>query len=73
MRSKDDEVHRVRQCPLANSGSRRYVVNSARPAGSEATLEALLVAVGLAFVIVLPALGYLYKLNQSESWSRNAG
>lgn len=39
-------------------------------AGAPATLEALLVAVGLAVVIVLPALGYLYKLTQSESWSR---
>ena len=40
-------------------------------AGSPATLQALLVAVGLAAVIVLPALGYLYKLTQSESWSRS--
>lgn len=39
-------------------------------AGAPATLEALLVAVGLAAVIVLPALGYLYKLTQSESWSQ---
>ena len=39
-------------------------------AGARATLEALLVAVGLAGVIVLPALGYLYRLTQSESWSR---
>ena len=39
-------------------------------AGAPATLEALLVAVGLAVVIVLPALGYLYKLTQSESWLR---
>lgn len=39
-------------------------------AGAAATLEALLVAGGLAVVIVLPALGYLYKLTQSESWSR---
>lgn len=38
-------------------------------AGAPATLQALLVAVGLAAVIVLPALGYLYKLTQSESWS----
>lgn len=42
-------------------------------AGAPATLQALLVAVGLAVVIVLPALGYLYKLTQSESWSRHAG
>lgn len=40
-------------------------------AGARATLEALLVAVGLAGVIVLPALGYLYRLTQSESWSRS--
>lgn len=39
-------------------------------AGAQATLQALLVAVGLAAVIVLPALGYLYKLTQSESWTR---
>lgn len=39
-------------------------------AGAPATLQALLVAVGLAVVIVLPALGYLYKLTQTESWSR---
>ena len=39
-------------------------------AGAPATLEALLVAVGLAAVIVIPALGYLYKLTQTESWSR---
>ena len=42
-------------------------------AGAPATLEALLVAVGLAVVIVLPALGYLYKLTQSEAWSRHPG
>ena len=39
-------------------------------AGAPATLEALLVAAGLAAIIVLPALGYLYKLTQTESWSR---
>ena len=39
-------------------------------AGAPATLRALLVAVGLAVVIVLPALGYLYKLTQTEEWSR---
>ena len=42
-------------------------------AGAQATLEALLVAVGLAAVIVLPALAYLYKLTQSEQWSRPSG
>lgn len=45
-------------------------VTIADAAGAPATLEALLVAVGLAAVIVLPAMGYLYKLTQSESWSR---
>ena len=45
-------------------------VTIADAAGAPATLQALLVAVGLAAVIVLPALGYLYKLTQSESWSR---
>ena len=42
-------------------------------AGDPATLQALLVAVALAAVIVLPALGYLYRLTQSESWSRHPG
>ena len=45
-------------------------VTIADAAGAPATLQALLVAAGLAAVIVLPALGYLYKLTQSESWSR---
>lgn len=40
-------------------------------AGATATLEALLVAVGLAGVIVLPALGYLYWLTQSERWTEH--
>lgn len=40
-------------------------------AGAPATLQALLVAVGLAVVMVVPALGYLYKLTQSEAWSRH--
>lgn len=44
-------------------------VTIADAAGAPATLAALLVAVGLAVVIVLPALGYLYRLTQSESWS----
>ncbi|WP_030485886.1 cytochrome d ubiquinol oxidase subunit II [Nocardioides aequoreus] len=39
-------------------------------AGAPATLQALLVAAGLAAIIVLPALGYLYQLTQTESWSR---
>ena len=46
-------------------------VTIADAAGAQATLEALLVAVGLAAVIVLPALGYLYRLTQSEPWSRH--
>jgi cytochrome d ubiquinol oxidase subunit II len=44
-------------------------VTIADAAGAPATLAALLVAVGLAVVIVIPALGYLYRLTQSESWS----
>jgi cytochrome d ubiquinol oxidase subunit II len=38
-------------------------------AGADATLAALLVAVALAVVIVLPALTYLYRLTQSEEWA----
>ena len=44
-------------------------VRIADAGGADATLAALLVAVGLAGVIVLPALGYLYLLTQSPSWS----
>jgi cytochrome bd ubiquinol oxidase subunit II len=40
-------------------------------AGAPATLQALLVAVGLAVVLVLPSLAYLFRLTQSESWSRH--
>ena len=40
-------------------------------AGAPATLHALLVAVGLAAVIVLPPLAYLLRLTQSEAWSRH--
>jgi cytochrome d ubiquinol oxidase subunit II len=40
-------------------------------AGAPATLRGLLVAVGLAGVIVLPALGYLFRLTQTEPWSRH--
>ena len=39
--------------------------------GAPATLQALLVALGLAVVVVLPALCYLFRLTQSESWSRH--
>lgn len=43
-------------------------VRIADGAGASATLSALLVVVGLAVVLVLPALGYLYRLTQSEPW-----
>jgi cytochrome d ubiquinol oxidase subunit II len=39
-------------------------------AGATATLQGLLVAVGLAVVVVLPPLVYLLRLTQSEEWSR---
>jgi hypothetical protein len=39
-------------------------------AGAPATLEALLVAVALAAVLVVPALVYLLRLTQTERWSR---
>ncbi len=39
-------------------------------AGSSATLRALLVAVALAGVLVLPPLCYLFYLTQTERWSR---
>ncbi|WP_216656437.1 cytochrome d ubiquinol oxidase subunit II [Nocardioides marmotae] len=45
-------------------------VTIADAAGARATLQALLVAVGLAAVIVVPALVYLYRLTQTEAWSR---
>jgi cytochrome d ubiquinol oxidase subunit II len=38
-------------------------------AGASATLSALMVAVALAAVLVLPALAYLYWLTQSERWA----
>ena len=40
-------------------------------AGAPATLTGLLVAVGLAGVIVLPSLGYLFRLTQTEPWARH--
>jgi cytochrome d ubiquinol oxidase subunit II len=46
-------------------------VTIADAAGARATLQALLVAVGLAAVLVLPSLAYLYKLTQSEAWSQH--
>jgi cytochrome d ubiquinol oxidase subunit II len=39
-------------------------------AGAHATLAGLLIVVGLAGVIVLPALAYLLWLTQSEEWTR---
>ncbi|KAA1427298.1 cytochrome d ubiquinol oxidase subunit II [Nocardioides antri] len=46
-------------------------VTIAEGAGAPATLQALLVAVGLAVVVVLPPLAYLLRLTQSEEWSRH--
>ncbi|WP_182524692.1 cytochrome d ubiquinol oxidase subunit II [Nocardioides dongkuii] len=40
-------------------------------AGADATLAALLVAAGLAAVLVVPALAYLYRLTQTEAWSHH--
>ncbi len=37
--------------------------------GAPATLAALLVAVGVAVVVVVPPLVYLFRLTQSETWS----
>ena len=45
-------------------------VTIADAAGARATLQALLVTVGLAAVLVVPALAYLYRLTQTEPWSR---
>ena len=42
----------------------------AQAAGADATLRGLLIVVGLAAVIVLPALGYLLRLTQTQTWSR---
>ena len=39
-------------------------------AGAHSTLTALLIVVALAVVIVLPPLGYLLWLTQTEKWSR---
>jgi cytochrome d ubiquinol oxidase subunit II len=40
-------------------------------AGAPATLQALLIAVGIAAVQVVPALSYLYVLTQSERWTHS--
>jgi cytochrome d ubiquinol oxidase subunit II len=42
-------------------------------AGAPATLAGLLVVVGLAAVIVVPALSYLFWLTQSERWTLSEG
>jgi cytochrome d ubiquinol oxidase subunit II len=39
-------------------------------AGAGATLRGLLIVIALAAVIVLPALGYLLRLTQTDKWSR---
>ena len=46
-------------------------VTIAEGAGATATLQALLVVVGLATVIVVPALVYLFWLTQSTEWSHH--
>ncbi|MEV4999533.1 cytochrome d ubiquinol oxidase subunit II [Nocardioides sp. LML1-1-1.1] len=46
-------------------------VTIADAAGARATLQGLLVAVGLAVVVVVPPLAYLFKLTQSEEWTRH--
>lgn len=45
-------------------------VTIADAAGAHATLQALLVVVALAGVLVVPSLGYLLWLTQTEQWSR---
>ena len=40
-------------------------------AGARATLWGLLVAVGLAVVVVVPPLVYLFRLTQTEEWTRH--
>ena len=46
-------------------------VRIADAGGADATLVGLLVAAGLATVIVVPALGYLYRLTQTPDWSQH--
>lgn len=43
----------------------------AEAAGADATLAALLVVVGLAAVLVLPPLVYLFRLTQTEQWAKH--
>lgn len=45
-------------------------VTISQAAGAPATMRALLVAVALAAVLVLPAFAYLLHLTQTEAWSR---
>jgi hypothetical protein len=47
-------------------------LNFADAAAAKATLEALLIVVGLAVVIALPALTSLLRLIQTDNWSRGA-
>jgi cytochrome d ubiquinol oxidase subunit II len=47
-------------------------VTVADAAGATATLQGLLVAFGLAAVLVLPPLAYLLRLTQTEQWTRAA-
>lgn len=46
-------------------------VTIADAAGARATLQGLLVAVGLAVVVVVPPLAYLFRLTQTEEWTRH--
>ena len=46
-------------------------VTIAEAAGAPATLRSLLVVAALAGVIVLPALGYLFRLTQTEAWTHH--
>jgi cytochrome d ubiquinol oxidase subunit II len=46
-------------------------VTIADGAGADATLAALLVVVGLAGLVVLPPLVYLFRMTQSEAWSEH--
>ena len=49
----------------------RHKGRSADAAGAPETLRALLAVAALAGVIVLPALAYLFRLTQSEDWTRH--
>jgi cytochrome d ubiquinol oxidase subunit II len=46
-------------------------VTIAEGAGARATLVGLLVVVGIAAVTVVPAMAYLYRLTQTEAWTRH--